>query len=200
MWTMKCFSRETDREILSDFILLGQIISSHQLFCSLSLFSLFFFRQPPSFVFVVGVLQRPRKLENQEKKKETKKTFRHVKRVALIKLYPFHNTIINTYTHKVVVLCFEWYASLIKVRLRFIVLFLFFFFVVFEEEEEEEDALRNWFYLSKSHRSCVIIDTKSIIIIIARDSRRARRNWPQNNRRMMLNPSSSRLVFFLSSS
>ncbi len=47
MWTMKCFSRET-REILSDFILLGQMLmvfvflSSHQLFV-LSRFFLFFF-------------------------------------------------------------------------------------------------------------------------------------------------------------
>ncbi len=76
MWTMKCFSRET-REILSDFILLGQMLmvfvflSSHQLFCSLSLFSLFFFPTASSFVFVCGC--PPRKLENQEKKKETKK-------------------------------------------------------------------------------------------------------------------------------
>lgn len=88
MWTMKCFSRETDREILSDFIRLGQIIGGYHLisFFVLSRFFVLFFRQPPK--------------GNQEK-------VRHVKRVALIKLYPFHNTISNTHTHEVVVLCFE---------------------------------------------------------------------------------------------
>ena len=96
MWTMKCFSRETDREILSDFIQLGQIISSHAFFS--------FFPTASSFVFVVGVLQE--NLKTKKKKRKPRK-LRHVKRVALIKLYPFHNTIINTHTHEVVVLCFE---------------------------------------------------------------------------------------------
>ena len=104
MWTMKCFSRETDRELLSDFIRLGQtwwsIISSHQLFCSLSLFSLFFFRQPT-------VVSSPQKTWKKGKKGNQEKVVRHVKRVALIKLYPFYNTISNTYTHEVVVLWFE---------------------------------------------------------------------------------------------
>lgn len=99
MWTMKCFSRET-REILSDFIRLGQtwwsIISSHQLFCSLSLFCSFF---PTASVSSQKTWKKGKK-GNQEK-------VRHVKRVALIKLYPFYNTISNTYTHEVVVLWFE---------------------------------------------------------------------------------------------
>lgn len=49
--------------------------------------------------------------ENLEKTKKTGKKSTRVdmsKENALInKLYPSHNTIINTYTHKVVVLCFE---------------------------------------------------------------------------------------------
>ncbi len=107
-------------------------IISLQLFCSLSLLFL---------GVITKTWKKPRKLG--------KKSSRHVKRVALIKLYPFHNNIINTYTHKVVVLCFEWYASLIKVRLRFIVLFFFFFFVV-RGRRRRRRVERNWFYLSKS--------------------------------------------------
>lgn len=61
---MKCFSRET-REILSDFIRLGQIIGGYHLisFFVLSRFFVLFFRQPP---------YPPRKLGKKEKK-ETKK-------------------------------------------------------------------------------------------------------------------------------
>ena len=106
MWTMKCFSRETDREILSDFIRLGQtwwwsIISSHQLFFlfSLAFFSFFFFRQPPRTC--------PPRQKTFWKKGKNQEKVRHVKRVALITLYPFYNTISNTYTHEVVVLWFE---------------------------------------------------------------------------------------------
>ena len=103
MWTMKCFSRETDREILSDFIRLGQtwwsIISSHQLFCSLSLFC--------SFFPTASVVSSSQKTWKKGKKGNQEKVVRHVKRVALIKLYPFYNTISNTYTHEVVVLWFE---------------------------------------------------------------------------------------------
>ena len=102
MWTMKCFSRET-REILSDFIRLGQtwwsIISSHQLFCSLSLFC--------SFFPTASVVSSSQKTWKKGKKGNQEKVVRHVKRVALIKLYPFYNTISNTYTHEVVVLWFE---------------------------------------------------------------------------------------------
>ena len=54
-------------------------------------------------------------------------------------------------------LCFEWYASLIKVRLRFIVLFFFFFFVV--RGRREEDELREIDFIFQNLAS-LIRDTK----------------------------------------
>ena len=121
-------------------------------------FSLFF-RQPPFFLFE-KTWKKPRKS-------------RHVKRVALIKLYPFHNTISNTYTHEVVVLCFEWYASLIKVRLRFIVLFFFFFFVVVRGRRRRRCVEKLILSFKISHRACVIIDTEHHHHHRARQSPRA---------------------------
>ena len=115
MWTMK-FSRET-RERVFDFILLGQIvtyiygfISSRAVFCSLLFVSLLC-----RFCFWVIWVPRKKNLEKKHARKPFGKKVvihqyekvRHVKRVALIKLYPFHNTISNTHTHEVVVLCFE---------------------------------------------------------------------------------------------
>ena len=100
---MKCFSRET-REILSDFIRLGQtwwsIISSQISFFVLSRFFLFFFP-------TASVVSSSQKTWKKGKKGNQEKVVRHVKRVALIKLYPFYNTISNTYTHEVVALWFE---------------------------------------------------------------------------------------------
>ena len=70
-------------------------------FFVLSRFFLFFFSDSLLVCVCLGVLQE--NLKTKKKKKGNQENFI----VALIKLYPFHNTIINTYTHKVVVLCFE---------------------------------------------------------------------------------------------
>ena len=77
---MKCFSRETDREILSDFIRLGQGLWSDYLISSAFLFSLaffsFFFRQPPR------TCPPRQKTWKKGKKGNPQEKVRHVKRVC----------------------------------------------------------------------------------------------------------------------